>query len=226
MYEMEAAFWQYCWTKDSFSTLVTGLFILFPSCSSPHRFCRRLSGQLCASKAHDEKKVLWHIRFDLKQSIRCQDWAISASSKTLPVMILLNLRESGSPSRPTALPSRSRITDFSVIVQGCCVRVRAAAQVQDSRQIRVASLKEVSLNLQGGGETEKSIRGKKLYIGFHPRAKTKAWCSGKVDLVDTSEEDPHENLQKVSAGLPRGTKSNKLGGAGSCSSWAGTWKHF
>lgn len=161
MYEMEAAFWQYCWTKDSFSTLVTGLFILFPSCSSPHRFCRRLSDQLCASKAHDEKKVLWHIRFDLKRSIRCQDWAISASSKTLPVMILLNLRESGSPPRPTALPSRSRITDFSVIVQGCCVRVRAAAQVQDSRQVRVASLKEVSLNLQDCGGRRKKHQGKK-----------------------------------------------------------------
>lgn len=47
-----------------------------------------------------------------------------------------------------------------------------------------------------GGGDEKSIRGKKLYIGFHPRAKTKAWCSGKVDLVDTSEEDPTKISKK------------------------------
>lgn len=42
---------------------------------------------------------------------------------------------------------------------------------------------------------EKSIR-EKLNIEFHPRAKTKAWCSGKVDSVDASEEDPHKNLPK------------------------------
>lgn len=115
-------------------------------------------------------------------------------------MILLNLAESDSPLRPTAVPSRSWRTDFSVSVRGCCARVRAAAQVQDSRRIRVASLQEVSLNCRtvggwGGGIDEKSIR-EKLNIEFHPRAKTKAWCSGKVDLVDTSEEDPTKISKK------------------------------
>lgn len=35
-----------------------------------------------------------------------------------------------------------------------------------------------------------------MNIEFHPRAKTKAWCSGKVDLVDTSEEDPTKISKK------------------------------
>lgn len=104
------------------------------------------------------------------------------------------------------------------------MRVRAAAQVQDSRQIRVASLKEVSLNLQdcGGGGDEKSIRGKNCILDSIPGPRQKAWCSGKVDLVDTSEEEPTKISKKFQQVCQEEQNQINCGGGWSCSSWAGT----
>lgn len=131
-------------------------------------------------------------------------------------MILLNLTESSSPSRPTAFPSLSWTIDFSVIVGGGGVRVHAAAQVQDSCQIRAASLKEVSLNMQdcgrGGGVNEKKASGKNTVYWIPSQGQDKILVLRQSWLGRHIRGRPHKNLHKVSAGLPRGTKSNKLGG--------------
>lgn len=64
---------------------------------------------------------------------------------------------------------------------------------------------------------ENSIR-EKLNIEFHPRAKAKAWCSGKADSVDASEEDPHKKSPKkfrqVCQEDKTKKKSNKSGRGG------------
>lgn len=54
---------------------MTGLFILFPSCNSPHLFLQvTVWPTVCLWHLWWEK-VLWCIQFDLKQSIHHQDWA-------------------------------------------------------------------------------------------------------------------------------------------------------